>query len=153
MKMNWFFQTGVAAVSLIGLVACSSTTSTGTGGTGGGAGGSTEATGGTGGTGGTSPYTGTNTCADYITGANWSLTLTMADFKDEAGYNAWDALNTCGCVNTTGSTPAGCLNVCSQPQNTTTTNNFCNGVAALPSCTTCLTTTSCSAEYTACQAN
>jgi hypothetical protein len=162
MKMNWFLPMGVAAVSLMALAACSSST-TGTGG-GGTAGGATVGTGGTGGTGtggtgtgGSSPYTGTNTCNDYITGHNWSKTLTMSDFSSEAAYTAWSDLNTCACVNGTGT---GCLNICSQPENTTTTNNFCNGVAALGQCHMCLNGTGtgtgtavCTTEYTACTSN
>ena len=152
MKMNWFFQTGVAAVSLIGLVACSSTTSTGTGGTGGTGGDTTTtANGGAGGQGGASPYTGSKTCNDYITGSDWGMTLTMSDFSDEAGYNAWDALNTCACTTTNASN---CDLLC----NSTTSPGFCAGMAPVANgqCVTCLQMTAapgCGTEYTACTSN
>jgi hypothetical protein len=161
MKMNWFFLTSVAAVSVMSVVACSSTTA-GTGGTGGttGAGGeaTTTVTGATTGAGGTNVYTGTQTCAGYISNNAWSMTLEMSDFGSEDAYNAWSALNNCACVEGTGT---GCLDICSEPQNTTTTANFCNGVAALSQCQYCLNgtgtatgvTAECTTEYTNCMNN
>jgi hypothetical protein len=153
MKMNWFFNTGVAAVSLMALVACSSTT-TGTGGAGG-ATDTTSTSSGTGGelgTGGTSPYTGSKSCNDYITGNDWSQTLTMSDFSSEAGYTAWTNLNSCAC--TTTSTTNSCVLVC----NSTANPGFCAGTAPVAGgqCVTCLQMSAapgCGTEYTACTSN
>lgn len=173
MRMNRFFHVANASLALMVLVggggsmafmACSSGGSSS--GAGGGAGGTPgvggkAGVGGTPGTGGTggNPFTGSKVCNDYITGGDWDTSLTMGDFSSEAAFTAYDNLNTCACMTTMAN--SGCEDLCSQPQNGTTTNNFCNGVAALSQCQFCLNgtgtatgiTTHCEAEYTACTSN
>ncbi len=161
MRMNWVLQSGAAA-ALIALAACSSTTTTtGPGGSGttGDMGGATTGTAGAGGSMGTGTFTGSKTCNDLLTGNDWDPTLTGSDFDSEDAFNAYDALNTCACVNKMAD--MGCDDLCKQPDNNTTTNNFCNGVAPLMQCQFCLNGTGtatgitayCTTEYTACTSN
>ena len=97
------------------------------------------------------PFTGAETCADLITA--WSSTLPESDFSSEASYDAYRALNKCACVNTTtGSTPSGCADVCTEPTDGGTAPNFCNGVAALSQCSACLMT-NCTVESLVCGKN
>ena len=159
MRMNWVIQVGTVMAGLVALAACSSS-STGTTGTGGET--TTTNSTGTGGTAGsttgTGTFTGTKTCADLLSGT-WDITLTGSDFDSEDSFNAYDALNTCAC--STDMSGGGCEDLCSQPMNGTTTNNLCNGVAALGQCQYCLNGTGtatgitehCGSEYTACMSN
>jgi len=96
-------------------------------------------------------FTGTDTCAGLMT--SWSLTLTESDFSSEAAYNAYRSLTKCACVNTTtGSTPSGCADVCTEPADGGTAPDFCNGAAALSQCSSCLTT-NCTVQSLVCREN
>jgi hypothetical protein len=167
----------VAGGALLSPLACSKTDSStappvsttvsvstvGSGGAGGagGAEGTGGAGGGTGGAGGgTGGATGSTTCSDLIgtdpSMATWSTTEMASDFTGTDAFMAWDALNTCACVNTLAM--SGCSDVCTMGANGTTTPNFCdsgktpNQSTTAGSCYACLTTT-CMAEITACQAD
>ena len=154
MRMHWVIQAGVGMVTLTALVACgSSTTTTG----GGGSGAGTTATTGNGGGGGTGGGAGGNpngkTCNDVYTGA-WDTTLTESDFMNAAAFAAYDALNTCACVDKMAA--GGCDDLCKMGDNTTTTPNFCDGVAALTQCGGCLNSTStpgCGTQVDDCTSN
>jgi hypothetical protein len=146
-RMNWI-SLGIAAGLVMSLAACKSSTPAGPGG--GGAGGFGGG-GGAGGGGGGNP--GGTTCSELYNGGAWDKTLAESDFADSASFQAYDALNQCACVATNGMTPAGCENICTMGDNGTTTPNFCDGSAAGPSCTTCITTTSCGTELTDCMSN
>lgn len=94
----------------------------------------------------------TKTCADYEA-AGWSTTLTASAFSSDTSYEAYVSLNKCACVDTsTGSTPSGCADICTEPADGNMTPNFCNGAGPLTHCYTCIMA-SCSAAYAACGAH
>jgi hypothetical protein len=148
MRKYWI-AVGMALSGLMALgTACSD------GGTGGGGSGAVGGSGGTGNTGNTGSgatgpcVPGAATCGS-LDGA-WDQTLGDTDFDCTEGYDAYVDLQACACDETAIGT--GCGAICDGDKNGTGTPNWCNGVAALPQCATCLSDV-CGSAYDACLAN
>ena len=142
---------GMALMALMALAACKSDggNAGGAGGSGGGVGGGGAPVGGGGSGGGGAPPCDVDSCGGLI--GTWDTDPNaLGTFCSQASADAYDALNFCACSET--AIGSGCAAICDGDQNGTGTPNFCNGVAALPQCATCLQDV-CGTEYDDCSAN
>jgi len=114
MRMFWTLQIGVAAAAVAGFtalgVACSSTT--------------------------TSTDTSTDTLTATETATSTETATETATATDTGTGTATD--DTCACACTDLMSAGGCADLCSTLKNGATSPNFCEGMAPLTMCGTCL---------------
>lgn len=89
-------------------------------------------------------------CSELLDGGAWDNALSATDFQCPDAAAAYDAFNTCACLDTDKAT--GCGAICDGDLNGTSNPNFCNGVPALAICSACLNDT-CGATKSDCAAN